>query len=592
MQFKKIFVPIFVLGIMVASFGGVMPTQNLENRILTSPNGLGQPSTADVSGSYRRIGKMIYAQNLGGVNGLVIEGINNNTGETNVTDLLMAGTSGSGSWRGLQGYEAEYSTSLPVIQSDNDDSVMDMVSYEDPNDHNVDVIYIERGIDDGRMVRQRGVNPTFSSGITANPDVAVSFTDAPLVSMCLGYFADSDGEIDPAAISTTGKVVGMVALSGTSGGQTFYDIDATYTSDYRHMKNTIAAIDDIDGFNPGTQDLIVGHGSIIYAISGNYSVNSLIWEQSIGSSIGSVLPIPDISADGYDDVVAVSSNGVYLLEGKNGTIIWSNTTLGSYFRDVQLFNDINSDGVREIITGDSDGDVYIIDINPSSPEFGNVLSTTKIGNHYIGAILEIEDLTGNGKMEYAIGGNGAVGVLYDNGTVYWKGSAIGAGYWLAPQTIQVWDIALLDDRDNDGYRDIAVVGGYEAQEGAIFMYSAQGQLEFQPDLMGYGITIDTNCSTAEHEFIYQITTRQVDNLVVETILYIDGVENELSPQGTNNNWDEGVVFLHNTTLEEGTHEYYFLVSDTSGNELRLPQTGVFYGPTVGNDCDANTDDDD
>ena len=72
-----------ILGVIVASLGGFVPTQ------MTTPNGFGQPSNADVSGSYRRIGYKIYAQNLGQVNGLSIEGINLIDGETNVTDLLI-----------------------------------------------------------------------------------------------------------------------------------------------------------------------------------------------------------------------------------------------------------------------------------------------------------------------------------------------------------------------------------------------------------------------------------------------------------------------------------------------------------------------
>jgi len=560
-----------ILGVIVASFGGFVPTQT------TSPNGFGQPSIADVSGSYRRIGYKIYAQNLGQVNGLSIEGINLIDGETNVTDLLMAGTTGTASWRGLQGYENEYSTSLPLLISDNDDSVMDMMRFVDPTDNNTDVIYIERGSENGRFVRQNGVGITYSDGIEANPFKVVNVFGDPLLSMCFGNF---DGGEQFVAISTLGRVVGITPT--LSGPFNFIDLDLYDTIDTRYIKNRIAAIDDLDG--SGAQDLIIGHGSIVYAIEGGYSTTA-IWNTSVSSSIGSVLPIPDISADGFDDVVVVSRSGIHLLEGKNGTLIWSNTTLGGYFRDVQLFNDINADGFREIITGDSDGNVYIVDVNPDSAEFGTVLSTTNIGYRYIGAILEIEDLNGNGKNEYAVGGNGVVGVLLDNGTKYWTGGVSGAGDWLASQTIQVWDITLLDDRNGDGYRDIAVIGGYEGQEGAMFIYSAQGQLTFAPDLSAYSVSIDTNCSTVDHEFTYQISAVQVNNITVEISVFIDGVEHEMVPQAEPI-WDEGVVFQYSSTLTEGTHEYYFIVTDTGGNELRTPLTGVYNGPTVGDDCDT------
>ena len=353
------------------------------------------------------------------------------------------------------------------------------------------------------------------------------------------------------------------------------------------VKNTIEAIDDLDGFGPGTQDLITGHGNYVYAISTNGSGSPQIWNSSLGSRIGSVLPIPDISVDGFDDVVAVTANGIYLLEGKNGTVIWNSTAAGTYLRDVQLFNDVNDDGVREIITGNSDGEVFVVDVNPLSVDFGILVNTAQVGYRYIGSILEIEDLTGNGKNEYAVGGDGVVSVLFDNGTKYWSGSAIGAGYWLAPAYNQIWDIALLDDQDGDNYKDIAVVGGYQAQEGAIFIFSAKGQLEFVPDLTAPYLGIDINCSDADHEFIYQATAKQVNNLTISAFVTVDGTEYPMIPNASDTNWDIGVKFTYTTRLVEGNHTYGFRFTDTSGNELiKTP----FNGPTVGDDCDTPGDD--
>ncbi|MHA1585535.1 MAG: hypothetical protein ACTSWL_09785, partial [Promethearchaeota archaeon] len=519
------------------------------------------PNDADMSGSYHRIGKMIYAQNLGAVNGLTIEGINSVEGETNTTDILIAGTSGLSSWRGLQGYYANTSTSLPMIRSANDNSVMDMEKYEDPNDHNMDVIFIERGSSDGRIVRQRGVDPISYDGVS-NPEWAITTIGSPLESMCLGDF-DVDDDLELATVSTNGKVIGLLStLQNPSGTSTFVDLEVTYSSDYRFVKNLIEPINDLDGIGPGTQDLIVGHGNSVFAISTNFSTNPIIWENEIGQ-IASVLPIPDVSNDGLDDVVVLTRGGLNLLEGKNGSVIWSNNTMGGYFRDVQLFSDVNGDGVREIITGNSNGNIFIVDVNPLSENFGMITNTAQIGHFYIGSILEIEDLNGNGKNEYAVGGYGVVGVLYDNGTKYWSGGAIGAGYWLAPKALPIWDIALLDDQDGDTYGDIAVVGGYDAQEGAIFVFSAQGQLEFQPDLSVYNLGIDTNSSTSNHEFIYRATAIQKKNLAVSAFVTIDGVEYSMLQNSSNSNWEEGVEFTYSTTLAKGDHTYKFRFMDTA-----------------------------
>jgi hypothetical protein len=579
---------IFSLSILATIVGGNLPLYGNGMSPFISQNQLSPPNGADMSGTFRRIGLKLYAQNLGPVPGLSIEGINQFDGETNTTDVLMAGTTGSSSWRGLQGYYANTSTSLPHIRSGNDNSVTDMVKVEDA-DGNMDLIYIERGTTDGRMVKQRGVDPTHVDGVST-PDWELNIYDNPLESMCMGDFF-SDAELDIAAISTTGKIIGIDNLVNPGGYSNILNWDEPINSDFRFVKNTIEAIDDLDGFGPGTQDLITGHGNYVYAISANFSAFPEIWNQSVGSRVGSVLPIPDISADGLDDVVAVTANGIYLLEGKNGTIIWSNTTAGAYFRDVQLFNDVNDDGVREIITGNSVGQIFIIDVNPLSDDFGILVNTAQVGSRYIGSILEIEDLTGNGRNEYAIGGQGVVSVLDDNGTKYWSGSAIGAGYWLSPAYNQIWDIALLDDQDGDNYKDIAVVGGYETQEGAIFIFSAQGQLEFQPDLVAYSLGIDINCSNADHEFIYQATAKQANNLVVSAYVTIDTTEYSMMPNASNTAWDEGVEFTYSTTLDEGNHTYGFRFTDTNGNELIIPSTSSYNGPSVGDNCDGTPGDD-
>ena len=586
MRLKKKLMLIFMFCILATMVGETFPLFEKNITDYNSSYNYLQPKEADMSGSYHRIGKMIYAQHLGEVNGLNIEGINAIDGETNTTDILVAGTSGTGSWRGLQGYYANTSTSLPIIRSENDNSVTDMIKIEDPNDHNMDVIFIERGNTDGRIARQRGVNPTSDDG-DSRTEWDITFTDTPLESMCLGDF-DGDTIPDIATISTNGKIKSLedIFYHQSSWGE-FADLGVSYNSDYRHVKNTIESINDLDGFGPETQDLIVGHGSYVYAISANHSAFPEIWNVSVGSTVGSILPIPDISADGIDDVVAVSSNGIYLLEGKNGTIIWSNTTAGTYFRDVQLFNDVNNDGVREIITGDSNGKVYVVDVNPISADFGKLINTAQIGYGIIGSILEIEDLTGNGKNEYAIGGDGIVCVLYDNGTKYWSGLPNGVSYWLGAKSLPIWDITLLDDRDGDNFRDIAVVGGYEAQEGAIFMFSAQGQLEFRPDLSVYDLGIDINCSSADHEFIYQVTAKQEKGLTVTAYVTIDNTEFTMIQNTSNSDWEEGVEFSYSTTLAKGEHTYKFRFTDTSGNELIMPSIGSYSGPTVSNDCSSD-----
>lgn len=427
--------------------------------------------------SYKRIGQILYAQNLGGVQGLAVAGINAIEGDTNTTDMIMVGTTGSGSWRGLQGYYANESTSLAKIMNDNDDAVPGMVKYVDPQDQNSKIIYITQGTDAGTIVRQEAANPTYTTAPTVQDNGKSTFSGSPLISICAGNF-DDDADFEVAALSTGGKMVGLMNLQTPNQGTTFYQFtDGSTDVDYRKFHTRVVPIPNIDASGIGYDDIIAGFYTFVAAISTNHSVNALIWQTDLQSRIGGVATIDDMNDDGILEVLATSRSGIYLLDGASGTLLWNMTGRGSTYRDLIVYNDINGDSYPEVMTGNWDGEVLIFDVNLTSPTFGTLIANNSLSGGQVTRFLKLEDLTGDGIPEYAVGGTGNTGVLYgNNASWYWKKSVIGSGYWLNPSYIKVYDMALLNDHNSDGKKDFAVTGAYELQDSGVFIFNSQGIL--------------------------------------------------------------------------------------------------------------------
>ncbi len=549
-----------------------------------------QPSLA---GNWMANGRVIYWQAQGPVMGTCVEGINSWNGLGDDTDIMMVGTSGSGSWRGVMGYNTSVApnTGGYYIQSDETDLVSSMVKFTD-TDSNTDLIYAERGemSSPSRIVRLRGVNPTYTGdGLEIYNEKTWTLTglySGLPYSMALGNF-DTDSAPELVCVEDGGLVYYIAHLGIESYG-ILHDFDSNWPAggswDVIDRYELVEPIGDLDGFGSTSQDVIVGYYKNVTALSiqGNYG--GVIWNVELPSILMSVVVYPDIDGNGKDEVIASCKGGVFLLNGTDGATIASITGIGSRFRSVAVFQDFTGDGKPEVLTANAEGYIYLLDVAPLSGTFQHIVHYASFRSSYdIWTVKDVGDVTGDAVNDFAIGGTGMVGVLYGgNATWRWQYSCTG-GWWNSGSVFEVYDIAKMYDHDGDGHDDIAVVGTSTiGGEGGAFVYSGAGEGSyFQPDLTAIGGNAYPNCTAnADQSITFTIHVSQAANVSCNATVTVNGTTHVMAPSSTS--WNQGMTFTYSTTLPAGVHQYAFNVTDANGDSLLR---GPYSGPQIGGSCD-------
>ncbi|MHA1846391.1 MAG: hypothetical protein ACTSXU_01965, partial [Promethearchaeota archaeon] len=395
----------------------------------------------------------LFWQSLGEATGAFIAGVNSQEGNVNETDIIVAGGTGSGSLRSLQGYNTSVYPGGYYFMSDNDDKTTDMLRFPSRSGNQDIIAAFEETMGDGGRIQRYKL--AGSSQVYSDPIVQWDFTGAPNImtpeSMCIGEF---DGDSDPEIIVKfrEGDVV-LISNPDTASWGRIYDFMAIDGSPTISKNNLAIMIDDIDGADPGRDDLIVANLNNVTAINMNSS-HAELWSILLPYDVSTLTLYPDINSDGTDEILAGTYHGIYLINGNNGSIIAGITGIGSMFRAVEPFNDYNGDGTPEVIAGNSEGVVLLIDVNASSPTFGKVLKDETFRSHDpIWSILNIGDTNSDSHDDFAVGGN-IVGVLEGNNMSWrWLAGNIGAE-WNSGYDFEVRDICLLNDMNSDGINDI------------------------------------------------------------------------------------------------------------------------------------------
>jgi outer membrane protein assembly factor BamB len=117
-----------------------------------------------------------------------------------------------------------------------------------------------------------------------------------------------------------------------------------------------AELEDING--DGKNEALIGTGDPdedrVVCISGSSSGNATLrWQIHLGESVHDVSAIDDVNGDGIQDVLAAVWDGhVYCRNGYNGMHIWSYPIPGlEYPMKVVPIDDIDEDGIQDVLVG-------------------------------------------------------------------------------------------------------------------------------------------------------------------------------------------------------------------------------------------------
>lgn len=174
------------------------------------------------------------------------------------------------------------------------------------------------------------------------------------------------------------------------GGGWIYQVDCKYDYNNDGVIDVLAATGD-DSSNTGPNR--------VYCLNG-LNGNS-IWESPLGGPGFSVIGVEDFTGDGKPDVVAGSSNEgettgyVKGISGANGAMLWSFTASGSSVWALEQTDDLNGDGIKDVIAGSFNGHIYGL-----SATNGNQQYSTFIGSVIIQRFAKLTDVNSDGHPDF------------------------------------------------------------------------------------------------------------------------------------------------------------------------------------------------
>ncbi len=182
---------------------------------------------------------------------------------------------------------------------------------------------------------------------------------------------------------------------------------------------------------------------MVWAIKLNGTV---LWSKELGGDARSAA-VGDLNNDGSNEVVVVSSGGIYLLD-RNGTELYKLTINSN--NAPPAIGDLDGDGVNEVlIASNYDMKIYIIS-NGSLRDFS---STGRISGN-----LALGDLNNDGRLEIAAGDINGNMYIWDNTGNILEQRAVASEYFSS---------SAIADLERDGNKEI-ILGNYD---GNIYVFT-------------------------------------------------------------------------------------------------------------------------
>ena len=228
-------------------------------------------------------------------------------------------------------------------------------------------------------------------------------------------------------------------------------------------------------------------GSVIYTIDPTLDRSTFSLSLDVG---------PDVDGDGIPDLAVGGSNQAYLFSGADGAPLATFTEVGSFFVSAAWVPDVDGDGTADVAfgspivpnaTGVPTGAVYLLS-GATFDLLGTAALPDASGQAQFGASLGfLGDTDGDGTGELVVSAHDEnSSTVVDGGRVYRLELADGlaeAPVLFAEGTkasgLFGIGLAVLDDLDGNGVRDVAVTGQRDAARTVFVVSGADGATRFE-----------------------------------------------------------------------------------------------------------------
>ena len=256
----------------------------------------------------------------------------------------------------------------------------------------------------------------------------------------------------------TGAIIWTHDTQEYGDGGWVYQVDADFDFNADGVPDVVAATGDDGDTHTGPQR--------VYCLDG--TDGSSLWEFYQPGPKFSAIGVDDINGDDIPDAIGGGSNQsetngyVYGINGANGTQLWSYGVSGSSVWALGQLDDINGDGVKDVIAGDFYGTFYYFDATN-----GNVLHTGSMGSCLLLDVEIFNDVNGDTYRDAMLENSSTNGRMlngYDAGSI-----------WNVSLVDKPWNIARIDDISGDGINDVIIGTLFQTNYG-YFMNGVNGDI--------------------------------------------------------------------------------------------------------------------